>query len=251
MKIDSDVNIKFANLNDIKDIDLKDGFLLHIGGDHGVGLGSVCGILEHNPNTIVIWADAHADINHPVSSPSGHFHGMPLAFLTGIAKNQDFSWIKNYLPFENLILLGPRDLDPFEKELIHQCGINYISPFEVANEGIHHSIQRCLNKVDPYGLKSIHLSIAVDLIDPKAFSSTGTPVYGGPNEFEIIELGKIIAKTGRLKSLDIVEFNPELGDLENSIDVLYHFIHSTVSEAIRYQNVHQQIIHHFENQYRL
>ena len=74
--------------NCIASENLKDSFLLNIGGDHGMALGTIHGILSHRPNTIVVWADAHGDINTPSSSQSGNFHGMPLSFLLGIPKKK-------------------------------------------------------------------------------------------------------------------------------------------------------------------
>jgi arginase len=192
--------------------DLTQSFLLNLGGDHGMGLGTVHGLLAQNPDTVVVWADAHGDVNTPESSPSGNFHGMPLSFLMKVARDPVlFPWIKRTLLPSRLIMVGPRDLDQAERDIIEDLKISYFSSEEMNEFGARHLLKKALLEVDPEGRCPIHLSFDVDLFDSMDVISTGTRVESGPYMPEIFNLGKILGATGRLRSMDLVELNPKLG----------------------------------------
>ena len=218
----------------ISNLDLNDSFLLNIGGDHGMALGSVHGLLEHRPETVVIWADAHGDINTPSCSPSGNFHGMPVAYLLKIVKQPEFEWIRNRLLPEKLILIGPRDLDAGEVELIQRYNIQYFSSEDVNRIGSKEILEMALHRADPRGILPIHLSFDVDFCDELDVSSTGTRVANGPHLEEVFLMGGLLAETGRLKSMDIVEFNPLIGN-ENEIkasgELTLDFIETTLKHV--------------------
>lgn len=209
-------------------------FILSIGGDHGMGLGTIHGILNLHPDSVIVWADAHGDINTPLTSPSGNFHGMPLAFLLHVAKDPRFSWIKNKLSQHKLILIGQRDLDQGEKEIIEQYGIQCFSSEELNRIGAKEILDMALNKADPLGVCPIHLSFDVDLFDGMDIPSTGTKVYHGPRLEEVFLLGGLLGETGRLKSMDIVEFNPNLGtfkEVQASTELIMDFIELTLKQS--------------------
>lgn len=195
----------------IAELDLRESFLLNIGGDHGAGLGTVHGILRQRPDTVVVWADAHGDLNTPATSPSRNFHGMALAFLLRAAEDARFSWLTHVLPPEHLILFGARDLDPGETALLRRLGIQYYSSAEINQVGARELLDIALAKADPAGEKSIHLSFDVDLFDAGDMLATGTRVGEGPRQEEVFLIGGALAETGRLRSMDVVEYNPELG----------------------------------------
>lgn len=223
--------------NAIFEMDLEESFLLNVGGDHGLGLGSIHGILAHRPDTVVIWADAHGDINTPETSPSGNFHGMPLTFLLGLASNENFSWIRRKLLSEKLIFFGPRDLDEGEKALIEKHSIQYFSSDEINRVGTQEILSMALHRADPLGQCPIHLSFDVDVFDQKDISSTGTKVPAGPHLEELFLLGGLLADTGRLRSMDIVEFNPEIGtpeEVESSSALILEFLDSTLRQVMRF-----------------
>lgn len=199
----------------------RDSFLLNIGGDHGLGLGTVHAQLEKNPETIVVWADAHGDINSPEASMTGNFHGMPLHLLLhGSEGREGFGWIKRKLNPRKLIFFGPRDLDPWEKKVINEFQITYFSSEEINRVGAETLMTQALKKLDPEGIFPIHLSLDVDLFDAEDVAATGTRVVGGPNVKEIFTLGNLLGRTGRLSSMDLVEINPELGSQEDSTQTL-------------------------------
>lgn len=218
----------------IAEENISESFLLNVGGDHGMALGTIHGILSSRPDTIVVWADAHGDINTPETSPSGNFHGMPLAFLLKEAVHQDFEWVKNFLKPEQLILIGPRDLDDGEKDIIRKLRIQYFSSEELNRIGAKDILEMALNRADPMGICPIHLSFDVDMCDQKDIQATGTRVADGPKLEEIFLMGGILAQTGRLKSMDVVEFNPLIGtsrEVMASSELIIDFITNTISQV--------------------
>lgn len=227
----SENNLKISRT--IEALDLKDDFLLNIGGDHGMSLGTIHGILSHRPDSIVIWADAHGDINTPETSPTGNFHGMPLTFLTGLATHPEFDWITHKLQPNKLILVGPRDLDEGERDLIEKYKIQYFSSEELNHLGAKEVLEMALHRADPHGLAPIHLSFDVDIFDGEDISSTGTIVPDGPKLEEVFLLGGLIAETGRMKSMDVVEFNPLIGtvdQVEASGELVMDFLVTTMRQ---------------------
>jgi arginase len=235
----------------VSELNLSQSFLLSIGGDHGLALGSIHGILTQNPNTIVIWADAHGDLNTPSTSPSSNFHGMALAFLLQAASDKDFHWLKHRLKPQQLILIGSRDLDLGERDLIDQLSLQYYSSEDLNGLGAKDLLDMALHKADPLGRAPIHLSFDVDIFDKKDLSSTGTQVEGGPRLEEIFLMGGILAETGRLKSMDVVEFNPLIGneaEVHRSSELILDFLESTLLQVCEAERTaHLRLNHHFDN----
>jgi arginase len=223
----------------IEHMPLNDDFLLSIGGDHGMALGTIHGILSHRPDSVIVWADAHGDINTPITSPSGNFHGMPLAFLLNQAKHHDFEWIRRFIRPEKLILIGPRDLDDGEKDIIQRLKIQYYSSDDLNRIGTKEVLDMALHRADPYSTCPIHLSFDVDVFDDKDFMSTGTRVQHGPRREEIFLMAGLLGETGRLQSMDVVEFNPTLGsevERDNCAGLVMEFIEATLTEVFQRQH---------------
>lgn len=214
---------------------LSNSFLLNAGGDHGLALGTIHGLLHHYPDLVVVWADAHGDINTPYSSHSGNFHGMPLSFLiNGPQGREDFSWMRKLLRPERLIYMGPRDLDPAEKNIIEELGIQWFSSQDMNDFGTDKLLKHALHIADPSGKSPIHLSFDIDVFDAHDVESTGTRVHSGPRKNEIFKLGKLLGETGRLRSMDLVEVNPEIGhemQLSDTLEIAMRFTLS-VTEAV-------------------
>ena len=207
----------------IESENLTSSFLLNLGGDHGMALGTIQGLLKKQEDMIVIWADAHGDINTPISSPSGNFHGMPLAFLLGLAHHPMLGrWFKTQLNPHKLIYFGPRDLDQEEKRFINALGIQYYSSQEITLRGAETIIIEALKKADPLEKSSIHLSFDIDICDALDIQSTGTSVIDGPPIEEVWTLGEVLALTGRLAAMDMVELNPDFGTAEE-VDYAFGF----------------------------
>ncbi|KAI8997590.1 arginase [Pilobolus umbonatus] len=188
-------------------------FVLTLGGDHSIALGTLTGILSAYPDACVIWVDAHADINTPESTDSGNIHGCPVSFLMGIAgEHPSFGWVKPLLESNKLAYIGLRDIDREEKKIIKELDIKAFSMHHVDRYGIGKVVDMALDHVNPNRDCPIHLSFDVDALDPTVAPSTGTPVRGGLTFREGHYICEAMAETGLLVSADIVEVNPSLED---------------------------------------
>jgi arginase len=187
-----------------------------IGGDHSLGIGSLAGSLHHNPDTHVIWIDAHADINTPEASESQNYHGMPLSFICNLT-DMKMKWIKNYLDPSKLIYLGLRDVDDFEKDILKQYNItNYSASETIAN--LPDIMKEVSLKIKD---KPVHLSVDVDAFDPSLIYSTGTPVDGGLELEHFAYIVKQINEaTSRNKIMDLAELNLKIGNKKQQDDSL-------------------------------
>ncbi|GAB1598109.1 arginase, hepatic-like [Argonauta hians] len=189
---------------------------LTLGGDHSLTTGAFYGHAQAQPDLVIVWIDAHADINTPASSPSGHMHGMPLSFLIKevqpyMKDTVPFEWVEPCISARDIVYIGLRDVDAPERWLIEKLGICTFSMQEVDELGIAAVIKTALSTIDPEGKRPIHVSFDVDSIDPLIAASTGTPAGGGLTYRESQYIAQFLANTGRLSALDIVEVNPKLG----------------------------------------
>jgi arginase len=183
------------------------GKRINVGGDHSMAIATIADTLNRYPDAKVIYFDAHADINTYKSSASKHVHGMPLAFLTGLDKHRSFSFIKNKLPFANLLYVGSRCWDTFEMDEIYKKNILFITPEEFNRPG--KEIENAL--LNFVGDSPLHISFDVDSVDPKYISSTGTPVKGGILLEKAKKVLDLLDKRANIVNMDITEWNPHIG----------------------------------------
>jgi arginase len=198
---------------------------LTLGGDHSIAIGSVAGVAKAVKERLdrkmaLIWVDAHADINTPETSGSGNIHGMPVAFLTGLAKDEDpetFGWITDdmRIPLSKLVYIGLRDVDRGEKAILRQHGVKAFSMHDIDRHGIGRVMEMALAHIGSD--TPIHLSFDVDALDPTYAPSTGTPVRGGLTLREGDFIAECVHETGCLVAMDLVEVNPSLEPGVNDI----------------------------------
>jgi arginase len=197
----------------------KDGkFVLTLGGDHSIAIGSVSGTAKAIRERLgremaVIWVDAHADINLPEMSPSGNIHGMPMAFLTRLAredKRDIFGWLQDehIVSTRKLVYIGLRDVDRGEKKILRENNIKAFSMHDIDRHGIGKVVEMALAHIG--NDTPIHLSFDVDALDPQWAPSTGTPVRGGLTLREGDFICECVHETGNLVAMDLVEVNPSL-----------------------------------------
>ena len=184
-------------------------FPLILGGDHSLGLGSISGASKYHENMAVIWVDAHGDINTDETSPTGNVHGMPLAAAMGIGpeilKCIYYKGVK--VKTENVFIIGARDLDEGEVQLIKDKNINAYSTEVVKDKGMEYVLNDIYRKLEENNVDSVHLSFDIDCIDSELVPGTGTPVAEGMSVEEAKYLLKYLAKTKLVKSMDFVELN--------------------------------------------
>jgi len=217
----------------------KGNFMLSIGGDHSIAMGTIAGILKSRPDTGVIWIDAHADINTPETSGSGNVHGMPVAFLMKHPATHNlpaFKWLEQYptLHPKNLVYIGLRDVDGGEKEIIREFGIKTFSMQDVDKYGISQVMEKAISYLtnDRRTDVPIHLSLDIDGVDPLFAPSTGTRVFGGLTYREAYFICESVAETGLLASMDLVEVNPTLGDSEEAAQRTIKIANGLIASAL-------------------
>ncbi|MBL8336555.1 MAG: arginase [Rhodoferax sp.] len=199
--------------------ELRDGRLpVVLGGDHCLGIGSISAVARHcraqGRRLRVLWLDAHADFNTATLTPSGNIHGMPVACLCGHGPAA-LTGIGGQVPAlhpRDLRQIGIRSVDPGEKRLVHDIGIEVFDMRYIDEMGMRHTMEMALALADPG--THLHVSLDVDFLDPDIAPGVGTTVRGGPTYREAQLCMEMIADTGLLGSLDIVELNPAL-DVRN------------------------------------
>ena len=189
-----------------------------LGGDHCLGIGSISAVARHcrdnGKKLRVLWLDAHADFNTSSLTPSGNIHGMPVACLCGHGP-QALIEIGGQVPAVNpkwLKQIGIRSVDAGEKRLVHQVGLEVFDMRYIDEMGMRHTMELALATMDAG--THLHVSFDVDFLDPDIAPGVGTTVRGGPTYREAQLCMEMIADSGRLASLDVMELNPAL-DLRN------------------------------------
>jgi len=187
---------------------------LVLGGDHSVAIGTIGGLASlHGPGG-VLWFDAHSDLNTPATTPSGNVHGMPVAAMLGRAGAgfESNRWPLPALALEHVALIGVRSIDPGERESIQESGLAVYTISDIDRRGVEPVLKEALERVSvaPF----VHVSVDLDLVDPDVAPGVGSPVRGGLSYREAHLAMELVAESGLLSSLELVEVNPIL-DHEN------------------------------------
>ena len=183
-----------------------------LGGDHCLGIGSISAVARHCRETDrklrVLWLDAHADFNTSAITPTGNIHGMPVACLCGFGPSE-LTGIGGQVPAISpkwIRQIGIRSVDAGEKRFVHQNELEVFDMRYIDEMGMRHAMELALATLDER--THLHVSFDVDFLDPDIAPGVGTTVPGGPTYREAQLCMEMIADTGRLGSLDIVELNP-------------------------------------------
>jgi arginase len=194
-----------------------------MGGDHCLAIGSIAAVkahcVAHKKSLRVLWFDAHTDFNTNRITPSGNIHGMPVAMLCGWGPKQLTSGfnaaagklnpaekVKPILNVTEIIQIGIRSVDDEEKRFVHQKGLEVFDMRSIDELGMRAVMDAALRGLDAN--THLHVSFDVDFLDPDIAPGVGTAVAGGPTYREAQLCMEMIADTGRLRSLDIMELNP-------------------------------------------
>jgi len=185
---------------------------LVLGGDHSIAMGTLGGMAAARGPGAVLWIDAHGDLNRPHTSPSGNVHGMPLAAALGVAGDAFATDAYPVPSVTGAVLLGIRSLDAGERDLIHEQGLRVYTMSELDDRGVQACVREALELLA--GAAFVHVSLDLDAVDPMFAPGVGTPVRGGLSYREAHLALELVAESGRLDSLEVVEVNPIL-DREN------------------------------------
>ncbi|KAF6204566.1 hypothetical protein GE061_018726 [Apolygus lucorum] len=207
--------------------------VLTIGGDHSIALGSVDGHIQaKNGEICLLWVDAHADLNTADTSESGHMHGMPVSLL--VKELADYwpylpglDWQKPTMSIKNLAYIGLRSVDHYERLIIEKYGVSAYGMEDIEKYGIHAVTTLALERINPTGTKSLHVSFDIDALDTLEAPCTGTSVRGGLTLREGVHIMEIAHRTGWLGAVDMVEINPRLGNIlqvKTTLEAATHII---------------------------
>ncbi|WP_374588000.1 arginase [Ideonella dechloratans] len=206
-----------------------------LGGDHCLGLGSISAVARHCRDTgkklRVLWLDAHADFNTSALTPSGNIHGMPVACLCGFGP-QELIEIGGQVPAISpkwVRQIGIRSVDPGEKRFVHEQGLEVFDMRYIDEMGMRHAMELALATLDAN--THLHVSFDVDFLDPEIAPGVGTTVPGGPTYREAQLCMEMIADTGRMGSLDVVELNPALDVRNKTAQVAVDLIESLFGKS--------------------
>jgi arginase len=206
-----------------------------LGGDHCLGLGSISAVARHcreaGKKLRVLWLDAHADFNTSELTPSGNIHGMPVACLCGLGPKPLIE-IGGHVPAVNpkwIKQIGIRSVDAGEKRLVNQVGLEVFDMRYIDEMGMRHTMELALATMDAN--THLHVSFDVDFLDPDVAPGVGTTVRGGPTYREAQLCMEMIADTGRLGSLDVMELNPALDVRNATAEVAVDLIESLFGKS--------------------
>jgi arginase len=206
-----------------------------MGGDHCLGVGTISAAARHcrdtNRKLMILWLDAHADFNTRELSPSGNLHGMPVACLCGFGPQQLIEiggrtpaispqWIRQ---------IGIRSVDAGEKRFVHEQGLEVFDMRFIDEVGVRQTMEMALQGIDEN--THLHVSFDVDFLDPDIAPGVGTTVPGGPSYREAQLCMEMIADTGRLGSLDVMELNPALDVRNRTAELAVDLIESLFGKS--------------------
>ncbi|HVK30896.1 MAG TPA: arginase [Burkholderiaceae bacterium] len=206
-----------------------------LGGDHCLAIGSISAVArfcrENGKKLRVLWLDAHADFNTQVLTPSGNVHGMPVACLCGHGPKELIE-IGGTVPAVNpkaVRQIGIRSVDPGEKRFVHEQGLEVFDMRYIDEMGMRHAMELALATLDAN--THLHVSFDVDFLDPEIAPGVGTTVPGGPTYREAQLCMEMVADTGRLASLDVMELNPALDVRNKTAELAVDLIESLFGKS--------------------
>ena len=188
---------------------------LVLGGDHSIAVGTVSGMSEafrrQNKKLGLLWFDAHADMNTPETSPSGNVHGMPMAAILGYGPKR-LTHIFDFAPKlnpANVVMIGIRDVDRVERDLVRRSGVRVFTMKEIDRRGIGTVMDEAISIVTQ-GTDGVSVTLDADFLDPIESPGVATPVRGGANYREAHLAMEMVADTKKMASFEITEINPIL-----------------------------------------
>ena len=224
------------NVHEAVHVELARGRLpIVLGGDHSLAIGSISAVARHcrerKKKLRVLWFDAHADFNTATLTPSGNIHGMPVACLCGHGPQEliELAGLVPALSAKDVRQIGIRSVDEGEKRMVHDMGIDVFDMRFIDETGMRHAMELALALIGPD--THLHVSLDVDFLDPDIAPGVGTTVRGGPTYREAQLCMEMVADTGRLASLDIVELNPALDHCNMTADLAVDLVESLFGKS--------------------
>ncbi len=217
----------------VSDCVSKRMFPLVLGGDQTVSIGTLAGLAEHGTKRGIIWIDAHADFNTEKSTPSGNVHGMALSAILGYGTPR-LSRFRRICPKaveENTVIIGCRSIDEMEQDMLSESRVTVYTMKEVDELGIGRVIDDAV-QIASKGVKNVHVSFDIDVLDPREASGTGTPVPGGLTYREAHLVMEDLYECGIVSSAELVEVNPILDRGNHTAEIAVELLESLMGKRI-------------------
>lgn len=210
---------------------LEDGaFPLVLGGDHSIAIGSVSGA-SRDRALGVLWLDAHGDFNTPETTPSGNIHGMSVAAMLGRGVFGEMSWARADIDDKNVAMVGLRDLDEEERTAITESDVTAYTMSHIDRRGIVPVVEDAIDAALD-GVDGLHVSLDMDVLDPREAPGVGTPVHGGITYREAHAAMELIAETDACEAMEVVEVNPVLDSHNRTAELAIELIASGLGKKI-------------------
>jgi arginase len=196
-------------------------FPLSLGGDHSVAIGTLAGVARYfhdrGESIGLLWFDAHADMNTPDTSPSGNIHGMPFAATLGYGPEALTSILdlSPKLDPAKCVLIGARDIDSTERAIVRDSGVNVFTMRQIDEQGMPAIVSQAI-ALASRGTAGFAVSFDMDVVDPREAPGVGTPIPGGITYREAHLAMEMIADSGRMVALELVEINPILDTMNKT-----------------------------------
>lgn len=213
---------------------------LVLGGDHSIAIGTIAGVAGHfkkaGKKLGMIWIDAHGDSNTAETTPSGNIHGMSHAVAFGRGADELVE-IGGFAPGESKLdpssscIIGARDIDRLEKDVLRDIGVKVFTMEQVDRRGVYDCMREAID-IASGGTDGIHVSFDVDGMDPSIAPGVGTPVHGGLSYRETHTIMELIAEGGQLVSLEVAEVNPILDVRNTTAEVAVEMVASAFGKRI-------------------
>lgn len=211
----------------------RGSFPVLLGGDHSIASGSVMATSKHFGNIGLIWVDAHGDWNNEESTISGNMHGMSFSACCGggPACMADFGQGPVYVDPKHCVQIGARDIDPKERERMIASGITVFAIDKIDKFGIRKVMEEAI-AIASDGTEGIHLSYDVDAISPEFAPGTGTTVHSGLTVREAFTIVEMLAESGKLLAMDLVEVNPILDERNRTASLGSELVQSALGKVV-------------------
>jgi arginase len=210
-------------------------FPLVLGGDHSIAMGTVGGAARAvgSGRVGVVWVDAHGDFNTTDTSPSGNIHGMPFAAICGIGdpKLTGIGSVSPKVRAENAVIVGARDIDPEEGDLLKKAGVTVFTMREIDERGVRRVMEDALD-VACRNVAHLHVSFDADVMDPEEAPGVGTPVPGGLTYREAHLAMEMVSEVPFFKSLEFVEVNPLMDERNRTGELMVGLAASALGKRI-------------------
>lgn len=206
---------------------------LILGGDHSLGIGTLAGLASNGRCFGLIWFDTHGDYNSLDTTASGNIHGMSLAVANGIGAPEltSIGGKQKKIREENTVIIGAREIDVKEREMLQESKITVFTMRDIDQLGMKEVVTRGM-KIASQGTDGIHVSFDLDVMDPEGAPGVGTPVAGGVTYREAHLAMELLADSGRISSMDMVELNPILDNRNKTAELAVGLICSAFGKRI-------------------